>query len=44
MLAYSDKLIANEQVIIGQHCGDAATTIKDYYNANNNQQTNKAAY
>ncbi len=33
ILAYFDELIANEQVIVGQHCGDARTTINDYYNA-----------
>ncbi len=32
ILAYFDELIANEQVIVGQHCGDAPTTTKDYYN------------
>ncbi len=32
ILAYFDELIANEQVIVGQYCGDARTTIKEYYN------------
>ncbi len=32
ILAYFDELIANEQIIVGQHCGDAPTTTEDYYN------------
>ncbi|WP_273567368.1 glycosyl hydrolase [Maribacter halichondriae] len=32
ILAYFDTLIANEQVIVGQHCGDAPNTTASFYN------------
>ena len=32
ILAYFDTLIANEQVIVGQQCGDAPDTTAEFYN------------
>ncbi len=31
ILAYFDSLIANEQIIVGQQCGDAPNSTKSYY-------------
>ncbi|WP_422079570.1 glycosyl hydrolase [Ulvibacterium sp.] len=32
ILAYFDRLIANEQIIVGQHCGNWPDAIRSYYN------------
>ncbi len=32
IIAYFDALIANEQIMVGQQCGDAPDTIAQYYN------------
>ncbi len=32
ILAYFDGLIANEQIIVGQHCGNWPNAIRSYYN------------
>lgn len=32
ILNYFNELIANEQILVGQHCGDGADTTRSYYN------------
>lgn len=32
ILSYFDALIANEQILVGQHCGDGPDAISTYYN------------